>query len=149
MCKHKCFAVRNVQYLGLGDRKDPVALRIATSCSYSCVQSPGVFAVCRAVGLIPKDLGFAPCACSPPSLSSASDRGTRRLWELVGLSLVTLSISISCYTLCPDGPRFSYHHGTVTSWLIITSDLLVTQLRKFWHFYGPSSSNFSIIDFSL
>lgn len=68
-------------------------LRVAASCSYPRVQNPGVFAFCRAVGLIPKDLGFAPCAFSPPGLSSASDRGRRRLWELVGLSSVTLSMS--------------------------------------------------------
>ena len=97
MCKHRCFAVRNIWYLGLGDRKDPVALRITTSCSHPPVQSPGVFAVCRAVGLISKDLGFAPCACSPPSLSSAADRGMKRLWELVGLSSVTLSVSAAAH----------------------------------------------------
>ena len=93
MCKHRCFAVRNIWYLGLGDQKDPVALRVATSCLYPRVQNPGVFAYCHAVGLIPKDLGFAPCTFSPPGLSSASDRGRRRLWELVGLSSVTLSMS--------------------------------------------------------
>lgn len=90
--------------------------------------------------LIPKDLGFAPCTFSPPGLSSASDRGRRRLWELVGLSSVTLSGSAAA-RFAQTGPG-SLTPWKVTSWLIITSYLPVTQLRKFWHFYGPSSSNF-------
>lgn len=141
MCKHRCFAVRNIRYLGLGDQKDPVALRVALP--------PARIRVCRTLGCL---LSVMLLVWFLRTWVSLLVPFLHQAWVLLlieaggdsGSSWGCPRWHWACQLLhaLPKWAQVLLPPWKVTSWLVITSDLPLTQLGKFSHFYGPSRSNF-------